>query len=129
MLHIGDPRTWEVTDFIFYGTCSRSPDKIKSPTIRVVPFFHLPSSRVSTSLVSSSNLSGSCFLFSMFLSNFCALSRKDLHSFIRSLRMVTLLMLLISLSSLMAMMLASLMLPKLLLGWIVISSCLIAFST
>ena len=52
-----------------------------------------------------------------------------LHSFTRSLKMVTLLMLLISLSSLIAAMLASLMLSKLQLRWIVISSCLIVLST
>ena len=46
---------------IFYGTflVSASPDKIESPSIRVAPFFHLPSSRASRSLVSSSNLSDS----------------------------------------------------------------------
>ena len=109
--------------------CSLSPDKIESPIIRVVPFFHLPSSRVSRILVSSSNFYASYFLFSMLLLNFCTLSRKDLHSFIRSLRMVTLLMLYIALSSLIAVMLASVMLSKLLLGWVVISSCLIVLST
>ena len=47
----------------------------------------------------------------------------------RSLRIVTLLMLLISLSSIIVGMLTSVILSKLLLGWIVISSCLIVLST
>ena len=47
----------------------------------------------------------------------------------RSLRIATLLMLLISLSSIIAGMLTSVILSKLLLGWIVISSCLIVLST
>ena len=132
MFHIGSPRTREVTDFkdpLLDILCSLSADKIESPITRVVPFFHMPSSLVSRSLVSSSNFSGSCFLFSMLLLNFFTLPRKDLHSFIRSLRIVTLLMLLISLSSIIAVMVASVILSKLLLGWIVISSCLIVLST
>ena len=109
--------------------CSLSPDKIESAIIRVVTFFHLPSSWVLRSLVPSSNLSGSCFVSWMLLLNYCTLSRKYLHSFIRSLRMVTLLILLISFFSLMKVMLASVMLSKLLLWWMVISSCLIVLST